>query len=201
MPRPIAHTEHDKGDRVIIDGGLYEGLTGWVHTNCNSLEDRAWVIVAPGTSRKDKVNPRETARCLKLDSFRLADANLDVETPATFEQSLLQEHKDIATDMMCLARKLAQFEDLHPDDGAELVVVFWQLWMSEKAKRSGAARLQGARYVRKWESNPNNPKHVESCMAEDRASKHSSGGSQADPRVPALSFCRERSLSGLHICL
>lgn len=150
MPKPIPHTEEDKGDRVHIDGGLCEGLRGWMHDNANAFEDKAWIVVEQGTSNKGKVNEVETARLLSAHNFTLVNENLDFDKPETHEEALLSEHKDIARDMKDLAKKLAQFDSFDPVDGAELLTVFWHAWMNEKSKRNRLARTQGTRFVRSW---------------------------------------------------
>ena len=152
MPPPIPHAEKDKGDEVCIDGGLCEGLHGWIHDNATAFDDKAWIIVAPGTSKKKKVNEKETAGLLAAHNFTTLGKGEKFisEEPATCEEALLKEHKDIAQDMKNLARKLAQFDSCDPEDGAEMLILLWHQWMKEKSKRSLMARVGGTRFVRSF---------------------------------------------------
>ena len=143
MVHPVAHRQTDKGRRVEIIGGVYEGLFGWNHLTANKFADKQWIIVEAGRNAKGKLHEVETARLLKKTNLVFVSN----ETPRTFEQALLNEHKDINREMRGLAKKLAAFVDFHPRDGKEMMSEFYKMWCEERAALDNSRCVPNARRV------------------------------------------------------
>lgn len=170
MVRPISYQQSDKGRRVDIIGGVYEGLFGWIHLTANTFPDKQWVIIEAGRNVKGKLHEVEKTHLLKKSNF----AFVNNTTPSTFEQALLKEHADVHREMRSLAKKLASFVDYHPRDGKKLMGEFYKMWCEEKDALDRVRNIPNARRVT---SHPA-PARVASPPQQPRAQP-----SQQQPRV------------------
>ena len=180
MVRPISHQQSDKGRRVDIIGGVYEGLFGWIHLTANKFPDKQWVIIEAGRNVKGKVHEAEKAHLLKKSNFVFVQNT----TPTTFEQALLKEHADVHREMRSLAKKLAAFVDYHPRDGKKMMGEFYKMWCEEKAALDSLRSIPSARRVISYPA----PARVASPPQQPRAQPspqqpHVEPGSRAGPQL------------------
>lgn len=138
-----SHVEADKGRQVGVVGGTWEGRKGWVHTTANTFPEKIWIIIA---SRN--INGRREPEKARLILKENVSYQLEESPPTTFEEALLQEHKDIANEMKQLAKKLAEFNDYNPN--ASMGTIFLHMWTVAKNKRNRASRTNGSRFVRSF---------------------------------------------------
>ena len=139
MPTPIAYTNGDKGDPIIVVKGKYANFEGWIHNGCVQPKKMLHVILkAQGTYE-------EACRCISRESIETDNRN---EVPQSFTEALLKEHKDIDTDLRNLASKLAEVDGLSPN--TELFSVLWKLWEEKKAIQDNKTS-KTVRLVRTWQ--------------------------------------------------
>ena len=179
-----------------IIGGVYEGLFGWNHLTANTFADKQWIIVEAGRNAKGKLHEVETARLLKKTNL----AFVSNEPPRTFEEALLNEHKDVKREMRGLAKKLAAFIDFHPRDGKEMMSEFYKMWCEERAALDNSRRVPNARRVlshpgpdhlrarpepvqRQAETNPAPPRQAETNPAPPRQAETNPSPPLATPQL------------------
>ena len=126
MPR---FQENDKGTRIRVVGGKYEGRTGWLHKNLDETDEKVYVILAAQRNKPEE--------CKQIFKKSIEFGNKP--EPMFWEQALMQ-HKKVSKHYKAFLTKLCEAE-FKPT--VQALAVIWYDWNDMYQSRQDQSRCSG----------------------------------------------------------